>query len=130
MTYMNERALSQYEKVGVRGAITDADPHAIIQVLMQAVLERIGRAKIALNRGNVAAKANLLPETIRIIDALRAHLDLEKGGEIAANLDALYDYMSRRLIDANSLNDVSALDEVSHLLAEIKSAWDAIAPTR
>lgn len=130
MTYMNERALSQYEKVGVRGSITDADPHAIIQVLMQGILERIGRAKIALSRGNIAAKANLLPETVRIVDALRAHLDLEKGGEIAANLDALYDYMSRRLIDANSFNDVSALDEVSHLLTEIKSAWDAIGPTR
>lgn len=130
MTYMNAQAISQYEKVGVRGALTDADPHAVIQVLMQAVLERIRRAKGAMERGDVMVKATLLPETVRIVDGLRANLDMERGGEIATNLDALYDYMSRRLIDANSFDDTSALDEVSRLLGEIKAGWDAIGPQR
>jgi flagellar protein FliS len=49
--------------------------------------------------------------------------------EMTANLDSLYDYMQRRLLEANLRNDVTIVDEVSDLLQTIKAAWDDIAPT-
>ena len=58
---------------------------------------------------------------------MKASLDKDKGGEIAQNLEDLYIYMERRLIEANRANDASLLDEVSDLLRQIKEAWDAIA---
>ena len=60
--------------------------------------------------------------------SLQSWLDMEKGGEIAGNLNNLYDYMVRRLLEANTENDQAALDEVAGLLGEIKAGWDGIAP--
>jgi len=63
---------------------------------------------------------------MNIIQGLRTSLDAQKGGEVAANLDALYEYMGRRLLEANVSNDVAILDEVSSLLMEVKAGWDNI----
>ncbi len=57
---------------------------------------------------------------------LRESLDQQNGGEIAANLDRLYEYMVARLVEANIGNDVALIDEVAGLLRNVKSGWDAI----
>jgi flagellar protein FliS len=71
-------------------------------------------------------KGGLISQAISIIDGLRNSLDMEAGKEIAVNLDNLYEYCERRLLKANIDNDPAILDEVSSLLHEVKSAWDAI----
>lgn len=127
MSYGNvQGALNQYRKVGVHAGIADASPHRLIQMLMEGALDKIHAAKGHMARGEVAAKGKHISWAISIVDGLRSSLDLKAGGELAENLDALYDYMNRRLLDANLHNDQSALDEVSKLLLEIKQGWDAI----
>lgn len=122
----HQKGASQYKQVGAHTSVDSATPHRLIQMLLEGALEKINLAKGYMQRGDIALKGTHISWAISIIDGLRMSLDQEAGGEIAANLDALYDYMGRRLVEANLKNDPAILAEVSGLLLEIKSAWDAI----
>lgn len=121
-------ALRQYQNVNVHSQLHDASPHRLIQLLMEGGLNRLAQARGAMQRGQLAEKGQLIGKALDIIGGLREALDLEKGGEYAARLDALYAYMSRRLVEANRRNDQALLEEVAGLLRNIKEGWDAIAP--
>ncbi len=122
-----QNVLNEYRQVGVNGVVADASPHRLIQMLMEGVLERISMAKGFMNLNNMSKKGESISSAISIIDGLAVSLDMEAGGELAQNLAALYDYMTRRLIEANLNNDVAILDEVTSLMLEIKMGWDGIA---
>ena len=119
-------ALSQYKSVGLQSGMVDATPHQLITKLLDGVLDRIASAKGAISRNEVTRKGEVISSAIAIIDGIRASLDYDQGGEIANNLGSLYDYIERRLVEANLLSDMSILDEVSSLVKEIKSGWDSI----
>jgi len=119
-------AVDQYSQTNVKAAVESASPHRLIQMLMAGALDRIASAKGYMQRGEILQKGRQIGGAISILEGLKASLDKERGGEIAVNLEELYIYMERRLIEGNRCNDTSALDEVSHLLHEIKRAWDAI----
>lgn len=119
-------ALRQYQTVNTQAQVADASPHRLIQMLMEGGLSRLAQAKGAMQYGQSAQKGELISKAIGIIGGLREGLDLSQGGEVAANLDQLYEYMVSRLIEANIGNDPALLDEVAGLLRNVKSAWDAI----
>lgn len=120
-------ALEQYEKVGVQSGVENASPHRLVQMLMEGATARIAAAMGHLQRGAIAEKGRNISLAISIIAGLRSSLDKDKGGQIADNLDRLYDYMTRRLLEANLKNDRALLDEVQDLLQAIKEGWDAVA---
>jgi len=93
--------ISEYRKVGIQSSVESATPHRLIEMLMDGALEKI-------------------------LGGLYGSLDMEKGGDVARNLANLYDYMMRRLVDANIENDTAILDEVTRLMGEIREAWVAI----
>ena len=117
------RASSAYNSVAAHGGVAAADPHKLILMLMDGALERIALARGRIEHKETSEKNRLLSAAVSIVEELRASLDLKAGGTLAANLDDLYDYMARQLINANLQNKVETLDEVSHLLREIRSAW-------
>jgi flagellar protein FliS len=123
-------ARRRYQEMGAEAAVTDADPHRLILLLLQGALDRIATAKGYMQHGDVAQKCETIGKAIDIIGGLRGSLNLEQGGEIAQNLQALYDYSELRLLEANAHNDVTRLDEVVRLLGQIKDAWDGIAGAR
>lgn len=120
-------AMRQYQSVNTQAKAVDASPHRLIQMLMEGGLSRLAQARGAMDRGQVAMKGELIGKAIAIVGGLREGLDLEKGGEVAANLDRLYEYMITRLFEANLHNTVAPLEEVTVLLRNVKSGWDAIA---
>lgn len=120
-------ALKAYTNVGVETSVSSADSHKLISMLFQGALLAIANAKNAMLRKDIPAKGMAITHAIRIIgEGLQASLDKNVGGELAHDLDALYDYMSLRLVEANAKNDSTILDEVARLLTELKSAWDSI----
>ncbi len=119
-----------YNQVALQSGLDGGDPHRLVQMLFDGALEKIAVAKGHLERGHIPEKGHNIGWAISIIEGLTTSLDLDAGGSIAQNLFDLYDYMKRRLLEANMTNDPAALDEVAGLLREIKSAWDAIAPER
>jgi flagellar protein FliS len=116
-----------YATVGMETGVLAANPHKLIVMLFEGALIAISTAIQYMNEGNIAEKGKAISKAILIIESgLRASLDKKAGGDIAQSLDALYDYMGKRLLEANLKNQVEMLKEVHGLLLELKTAWDAI----
>lgn len=126
--YAAQSALAQYKRINTESALEGASPHQLIQMLLNGALERLAQAKGAIARHDVAQKGLLIGKAISIVGGLRASLDDDADPQMTSNLSSLYDYMQRRLLEANVSNDVAILDEVYDLLGTIKEGWDAIAP--
>jgi flagellar protein FliS len=90
---------------------------------MDGALERISRARGRLEHGECCEKSSLLRSAVQILGELRSNLDLSAGGAMVANLDDLCEYMCRQLITGARHNRIANLDEVSHLLREVRAAW-------
>ncbi|MBO0366340.1 Flagellar secretion chaperone FliS [Pseudomonas fluorescens] len=120
-------ALRQYQKVNGVAQTSEASPHRLVQMLMQGGLDRLAQAKGAIARKDIAQQGILLSKAIDIIGGLREGLDLENHADSLAELDNLYTYMSRRLVEANLKTDTAIIDEVARLLITVKEGWDAIA---
>ncbi|MCB1671531.1 MAG: flagellar export chaperone FliS [Gammaproteobacteria bacterium] len=118
--------VNHYQKIEVETRVSSSNPHSLVTMLFDGLLEKLARATGAIARGNVAEKGQALSASIKIVDGLRASLDYEKGGEIAANLGAMYDYIERRLLEANTQSSSEIVAEVASLIKQIKSGWDAI----
>lgn len=118
-----------YATVGVETGVAAASPHKLIVMLFEGAMVAVSSALHHMKTGDIAAKGQAISKAISIIDnGLRASLDKKVGGEIALNLDALYEYMSNRLLIANLKNQPQTLEEIYQLLKGLKDAWDAIAP--
>lgn len=116
-----------YANVSVETGVTSASPHKLVIMLFDGALTAVSSAVQLIKLGNIPGKGQSISKAISIIDTgLRASLDKTVGGSIAINLDALYAYMSSRLLTANLNNDTAILQEVHGLLMELKTAWDAI----
>lgn len=126
-THEPSRAVGAYHATGLQLAVDGADPHRLIDMLMERALARMAIAKGHLQRAEVARKGENISGAIAIVNGLRSFLDKEAGGRLANDLDALYDYIGRRLLAANVNDDADALDEASGLVREIRGAWLAIA---
>lgn len=122
---MYAQGIKEYQSVGTQTSIVDADPHRLIQLLFEGAMSRISAAKGHMERKEYDRKSNQINSAINIIGGLQESLNFD-AGELAQNLERLYDYMIRRLFEANVRNSLEMLDEVNGLLIQIKSAWDEI----
>ncbi|RYY75560.1 MAG: flagellar export chaperone FliS [Gammaproteobacteria bacterium] len=121
------QAAQHYSSLKTQTNIVDASPHRLIQMLFEGALERIAQAKGAMKQNQIARKGELIGKAINIVGGLQGSLNDREGGNLAASLDSLYDYIVRRLIKANLDNNPDILDECGRLLGELKTGWDAIA---
>ena len=122
-----QRGVNAYAKVGMETSVMSASPHKLIVLLYDGALTAIKNAASHMAAGNIVEKSKAISKALDIINnGLRASLDKKAGGEIARNLDALYVYMTERLLTASLQNKTALLDEVQTLLADLRDAWTQI----
>lgn len=125
---MHEPGIQTYLQNSARSKIEDASPHRLVQLLMERVLTKVSLASNCIRRELISEKGAHIGDAISLIDGLQASLNHKPDERLAGNFDSLYDYMKRRLLQANVRNDPEALEEVGSLMRELKDAWDAIQP--
>ncbi len=118
---------SAYARVGVETGVMGADPHRLILMLYQGARQAIAQARMHVQQGNIGPRGEAISKAMSIVaGGLQASLNKEVGGDLALRLDALYNYMVRRLLDANIEASEAILIEVDRLLATLEEAWVGI----
>ena len=107
-------------------AIMTQSRGGLIVMLYDGAIKSLRQAITALDDGNTAAKCECIGKAMDIIMELNTVLDMEAGGEIAADLRRLYDFMAFHLTQANIKNDPKMIGEVIELLEDINQGWKAI----
>ena len=122
----SKAAMSAYKQLGLKSSVEGASAHQLIAMLLKGAMDKLGEAKRHLEHANYAEKGKSVSRAIAIIEYLRA--SLEPGGDPAFSekLADLYDYMERRIFEANSRNDEQGFVEVQGLLREVEEGWSAI----
>ena len=123
-------AANAYRQVGAHSGVENASPHQLIQMLFDGLFQSLNAARGAIERGEVEEKGRHISKSVRILqEGLVLGLDLEKGGELAANLKLLYDYSVAQLTKANVHNDVVLVEDVIKILQPVAQGWKEIGPT-
>ena len=126
-TSVSSRSALAYKRVSVETSVSQASPHELVNMLLDGLLQNIGAARAALQRGDMAVKGQKINLAVRIIDeGLKPALNLAQGGDIAANLNGLYGYCSIRLTEANLRNDDAALADVIRVIEPLADGWKQI----
>ncbi len=123
-------AANAYRQVSAHSGVENASPHQLIQMLFDGLFQSLNAARRALQRGDIEEKGRHISKAVRILqEGLVVGLDLEKGGELAANLKLLYDYSVAQLTKANVRNDEHLVEEVIKVLQPVAQGWKEIGPT-
>jgi len=126
-TSVSSRSATAYQRVGLETTLDAADPHKLVDLLFDGLLQAVAQARGAMARGDIAGKGQQIGKAVRIIDeGLKPALNIEKGGELAANLRGLYDFCVLRLTQANLRNDDAALADVLRVLEPLAQGWKQI----
>jgi len=121
---------SVYRQVGVETGVANASPHQLVLMLFDGFRDALAQAHGAMQSGQVEVKGRAIGRAVRIVDeGLKAGLNLEAGGKLASDLQALYAYITLRLTQANLHNDPAALEECGRLMEPLRTAWVGIGAT-
>ncbi|CAB3739922.1 Flagellar secretion chaperone FliS [Achromobacter deleyi] len=129
MTYAARRptgshSVRSYADIGLETQVLGASPERLITLLYLGARAAIGQARIHMQEGRIADRGAAISKAIKIVDeGLKTGLNMEAGGDIAANLARLYDYIVRTLLMANLKADAEQLDIADRLLADLAEAW-------
>jgi len=119
---MYGKGIGAYTRTGVM----TADPKKLVLICYEEAIRNLKIARAKYVSCEYEEKARALIKAQDFICALNSSLDLEKGGEIASNLQALYNYIMHRVTEADLKKDLKSIDHIIGILAELKSAWEEI----
>lgn len=123
------RHAKAYGQMAINTRATTTDAHGLIDMLFDAVDEQLSVAMGALDGGESERRGRAVNKAIMLLqDGLRGGLDLDKGGDLARQLDSLYEYCATRLAEAHVKRDRLIFEEVRSCLRTVSDGWKAIRP--
>lgn len=122
--------LNQYKSIELKTSVDSADPHELINLLLQGAKKHIASAQGNIERKQLAQKGEHLSRALGIIAGLKSCLNKEEGGDIAMNLLQIYESIEVMILKANLNNDARLLVQSNNLLGQIHEAWQAISPSK
>jgi flagellar protein FliS len=123
---INHKAIESYGQVKNVTGVAQSNNVELIQMLFDGLVESLSAAKGHIQHNSIADKGKAISRATRIVLGLQGALDFEKGGELAINLNDLYNYVTRRLLHVNLRNDLVALEEIYGIMTEIREAWKQV----
>ena len=123
-------AFQAYKETGTSTATMDATPHQLTALLFKAVLDKLAIAEGAISRGDVPARCDAIFKATNIVIELKSTLDIKNGGNVASELDRLYEFSINELLDANSQKSIEKIRSVRAVISQINEAWIQISPGR
>lgn len=107
-----------------QNSVTTASPGELTLMLYNGCLKFLGRAKLAIGEKNIQDRNYYIQRSQAIIAELMSTLNMDI--EISKQMLPLYEYMNRRLTEANINNDVAIIDEVEGLVTEFRDTWKEV----
>ncbi|GGA27647.1 flagellar export chaperone FliS [Dyella nitratireducens] len=126
MSYMSRNGSALYAQTRAQGSVEGADRHQLLAMLLDGLVDRINQARGHILHKDIPAKGQAFAKAIAMLNTLRGSLDHSVEPTLTGRLDALYDYITRRLLHAQINDDLRALDECERLIAPIREAWHTI----
>jgi len=116
---MNTYNMNQYQQ----NQISTASPEQILLMLYDGAIRFTRRAISGIEENKPELKRSGISKAMAIISEFSNSLNHEIGGEIAEDLDALYDFMIRELVAGNLHDDIKKLKVVEKLLVDLRESW-------
>ncbi len=127
-TYVSPQGYLETEQTYQQQRVEQATPLELTCILYEGAIQAVEQAQIFLKRGDILARGRAVARAQGILVELTESLDRKKGGDFAARLGLLYDYMLAKLTEAHAQQLAEPLVEVHQLLVDLHSAWREIAP--
>lgn len=105
--------------------VTTATPEKLLVMLHEGAIKFLRLAELAIDDKNIERRSHNLVKAQDILFELRVTLNHD-AGEIASNLEKLYEYMHHQLVQANIKNDKNLVIEVREMITELKEIWKQI----
>lgn len=115
--------IKAYKQVDINSSILESNPHQIILMMFDGMLQGVAVAKGAIERKDYELKSQSLTKSINILDALIQSLDFDIEPEISKNFEVMYSYCIHCLTEASSSLEADKLDEVIEMIKPVRAAW-------
>lgn len=116
------RAASHY----VQTQVKSSSPLELVVMLYDGALRSTAAAADAFARRDIPARRAAMSKSMDFVSELQSTLDMDKGGDIALELDRLYTWMTDRMVDATVRQDPAPIHEVRKVLTTLRDAWHQV----
>lgn len=120
---MDDSGFDAYQQVEVEAKAAAASPYQLVLMLVDGFMDNLTRAEGHMDANRLKEKGESIGKCIDIIGGLNSALDMRQGGELAQQMNQLYDFCTMRLFEASVHNDAGKLAEVRSIMGNIQQGW-------